>query len=87
MKYFLIFLIAIAVFISAIEVVVAQHSVRKLFVEIQELEKKYDELNDSWGRLQLEQSTWATDDRIEIRARTELGMIEPGADSLKLLMQ
>ena len=39
MKYFLIALLSIAVFISALEVVITQHRARKLFVEIQELEK------------------------------------------------
>ncbi len=77
----------VVVFISAVEVVVAQHQVRKLFVEIKDLEKIRDELNEEWGRLQLEQSTWATDDRVENLARTELGMMEPDTGSLILLVQ
>ncbi len=77
----------VVVFISAVEVVVAQHQVRKLFVEIKDLEKIRDELNEEWGRLQLEQSTWATDDRVESIARTELGMMEPDTGSLILLVQ
>lgn len=87
MKYFLITLVAVAVFISALEVVITQHRARKLFVEIQEQEKIHDELNDLWGRLQLEQSTWATDDRIEFEAVSQLGMIEPGSKTLKVLIQ
>ena len=87
MKNFLIVLLAVTVFISALEVVVTQHQARKLFVEIQELEKVHDELNELWGRLQLEQSTWATDDRIEIEAVSQLGMIEPGTETLKVLIQ
>ena len=87
MKYILIALLALAVFISALEVVITQHRARKLFVEIQEQEKVHDELNDQWGRLQLEQSTWATDDRIEFEAVTQLGMVEPGTNTLKVLIQ
>jgi len=76
-----------AVFASAIACVMAQHHSRRLFVEIQELETMRDDLNEDWGRLQLEQSTWGTDDRIEMLARTRIGMHEPAPDSLVLLEQ
>lgn len=87
MKYIFITLLTLAVFISALEVVIAQHKSRKLFVEIQELEKIHDGLNDLWGRLQLEQSTWSTDDRIETTAATQLGMIEPSPDNLRVVTE
>ena len=66
-----------AVLISAVEVVIARHETRKLFIEIQDLEKNRDQLNEEWGRLQLEQSTWATDVRVESFARMQLGMKNP----------
>ena len=72
-------LLASAVFLSAIAVVVTQHEARRTFVQVQELEAERDSLNEEWGRLQLEQSTWATDDRIEQLARTKLSMREPDA--------
>lgn len=87
MKNFLRIIFIVVVFVSAIEVVVAQHQVRKLFVEIQGLKQVRDELNEEWGRLQLEQSTWATDDRVESLARMQLGMTEPNMNSLILLLQ
>jgi len=87
MKNLLLAMLVAAVFISAMEVVIAQHKARKLFVEIQELEKKHDESNELWGKLQLEQSTYATDDRIESQAVTQLGMIEPGSKTLKVLIR
>ncbi len=87
MKIFLMLVLLSAVFVSAIEVVLAQHNARKLFVEIQELEQGQDELNEEWGKLQLEQSTWATDDRVEELARTRLEMREPGVNSLVLIVQ
>lgn len=74
-----------AVFASAIEVVLCQHESRKLFVQIQELENIRDHLNEQWGRLQLEQSTWATADRIESLARNKLGMREPDVNNMVLL--
>lgn len=79
------FLLVAAVMVSAVMVVVSQHEARRLFVQLQELEAVRDDLNEEWGRLQLEQSTWATDDRIEQLARVNLEMREPGTGSLVLL--
>jgi cell division protein FtsL len=56
-----------------------------LFVQIQALDRVRDRLNEQWGRLQLEQSTWATADRIETLARTKLGMHEPDVNNMVLL--
>ena len=87
MKWVATGLLAAVVFCSAIQVVYTQHESRKLFVELQELEKKRDQLNEEWGRLQLEQSTWATDDRVEEVARTKLGMHDPDMNSLVLIVK
>jgi cell division protein FtsL len=86
-KIFLVIILFIAVIASAIDVVLAKHKARKFFVEIQELEQRQDELNEEWGKLQLEQSTWSTDDRVEELARTKLEMTEPDVSSLVLIMQ
>lgn len=85
MKNILLILLGAAVFFSAIEVVIARHETRKLFVEIQAQEKQRDNLNEEWGRLQLEQSTWATDARIESVSRIELHMIEPETRDVMLI--
>lgn len=85
MKTVFLILLGITVFFSAVKVVIARHDTRKLFVEIQRLEKDRDDLNEEWGRLQLEQSTWATDARIESVSKTELHMIEPETRSVFLI--
>jgi len=85
MRFLFQVLLTGSVMTSAIMVVVSQHEARKLFVQLQELEAVRDNLNEEWGRLQLEQSTWATDDRIEQLARVNLHMREPEAGSLVLL--
>jgi cell division protein FtsL len=87
MKVLLVLTLLVAVLTSAIQVVLAQHNSRKYFVEIQDLEKQGDELNEVWGKLQLEQSTWATDDRVEKLARSKLAMIEPELESLVLIVK
>jgi len=77
MKNMIFWLLFIAIFFSAFQVVMSRHEARKLFVEIQALEKNRDDLNEEWTRLLLEQSTWATDVRIETIARNELAMRSP----------
>jgi cell division protein FtsL len=80
-------LLGIVVIASAIEVVLARHQARRLFAEIQALERERDVLNEEWGRLQLEQSTWTTASRIEDVARTELNMRAPAAGEIMLVPQ
>jgi cell division protein FtsL len=70
---------------SAIAVVYSKHQSRKLFVELQGLKTQRDELEIEWGRLQLEQSTWATHGRIERLARERLRMRLPPAQSSVLV--
>lgn len=64
----------LVVMVSAIGVIYAKHRNRMLYVELNRLQQQQDELNVDWGRLQLEQSTWATHGRIENVARNKLGM-------------
>lgn len=85
MKILLQFGFYLVIFLSALQVVIARHETRRLFVELQALERTRDQLNEEWGRLQLEQSTWAINDRIESFARTKLGMKMPERSSVVLL--
>ena len=77
--------LVVMIFLSALQVVLQQHQARKAFVEVQALEREGDHLNEEWGRLQLEQSTWATDVRVEEIARTRLHMLEPDAAAVVLV--
>jgi cell division protein FtsL len=63
--------------LSAIAVVFARHEHRQLFIALTKLEKARDELNIEFGRLQLEQATWAESNRIDQVARNRLGMKFP----------
>jgi len=63
-----------AVVASAFGVIYSKHHNRMLFVELRELQADRDKLNVDWGRLQLEQSTWATHGRVESAARKKLSM-------------
>jgi len=73
-------MMVMAVIASAMAVVYSKHSSRVEFVALQKLEYKRDALNEEWGRLLLEQSTWASPGRVEQQARLRLKMIVPIAD-------
>ncbi len=77
-------LLAAAV-IGALGVVYARNESRRLFVELTALETARDELNIEFGRLQLEQATWADTNRIEKIARGELGMDFPAPDATRVI--
>ncbi len=64
----------IALFASGMAIVLSRNEAQNRFVELQQLYKERDELQEEWGRLLLEQATWATHGRIEEIARTKLGM-------------
>ena len=74
-----------AVMFSAIGVGYVNHLERTEFIELQELQKQRDHLNQDWGRLQLEQSTWATHARIEGIARKQLGMSQPNFNEVVVI--
>lgn len=69
--------LAALVLVSALAVVYVEYRARTAFVELQEVHGVRDELEIEWGRLQLEQSTWATHGRIERVARQRLDMYIP----------
>ncbi|MEZ0469262.1 cell division protein FtsL [Luteimonas salinilitoris] len=77
MTRILLAVLLLANMVTAIGVVHARHQHRQLFVELTRLERARDELNIDFGRLQLEQATWAESNRIDQVARQRLGMKFP----------
>ena len=73
------------VLVSAVGLVYSKHLTRKLFVELQQLNKEVVGLNTEWGRLQLEQSAWSDHGRIERIARERLDMVIPEADQVAFI--
>ena len=75
----------LAVVASGIAVVWARHQDRTAFVELSKLQNQRDALNVEFGRLELEQATWASPSRIETIARGQLGMISPPPASVEMI--
>jgi cell division protein FtsL len=70
---------------SGVAAVYARHEARKLFVELQALERARDELNIDWGRLRIEQGMLATHARVERLASEQLGMHMPAASDVSVV--
>ena len=75
----------LAVIASGVAVVWARHQDRVAFVQLSKLQNQRDALNVEFGRLELEQATWASPSRIEQIARGQLGMISPPPASVEMI--
>jgi len=78
-------LLGLAVALSATGVVYAKYASRKQFLELESIRTKSDAMEVEWGRLQLEQSTWATHGRVEKIAREKLDMRIPAVEEVKVI--
>ena len=74
--YFLVLLL-VAALASGIAVVYARQMHRQMFIQLNGLERERDDLNIEFGRLQLEQATYAENNRVEQIATGKLGMATP----------
>ncbi len=77
--------LAVALFVSAVALVYVQHYRRMQFVELRKLVRERDAMQVEWGQLKLEQSTWATHERIERLALEKLDLRIPTAAEVVLV--
>ncbi len=82
MSRFLLAVLLLATVGTAIAVVYERYRHRQLFVDLTRLERERDELNIEFGRLHLEQATWAQANRIDQLAQERLGMKFPDAEDI-----
>jgi len=72
-----VMLLLLALMASAIAVVQLKHETRQRFAELQALQTQRDALNVEWGQLLLEEGAWSQHRRVEVLARTRIGMSVP----------
>ena len=77
--------LGVALFVSGLATVYVQHYRRMQFVELRVLERERDAMQVEWGQLKLEQSTWATHERIERLAVEKLDLHMPPAAEIVLV--
>lgn len=78
--------ILLLIMISAFAVIYTTHACRELYSSLRELESEQWSLQEDYGRLMLEQTTWASHYRVEKVARSELGMREPDLARMKVVL-
>lgn len=82
---FICALLLLLVIATALGVVYSSFKSRQLFSELQRLDREAIHLEEDWGRLLLEQSTWASPARIEQLARARLNMVVPESQDMVLI--
>ena len=84
-RYVLLAVLVLANVATALLIVRDRHEHRQAFIALNRLEKARDELNIEFGRLQLEQATWAESNRVDQVARMRLGMVFPRTEDIVVL--
>jgi len=77
----------VLVLVSAFATIYSTHACRALYTQLQVLESSQWYLQEDYGRLLLEQSTWASHYRVEKVARSDLGMGAPNLTRYKVVSQ
>jgi len=70
------------VMLSALAVVYVKYDARLMFNQLQKELREQDRLGVEWSRLQLEQNTWSSNNRIEKLARTKLNLQAPKSEQI-----
>ena len=79
--------VLLLVSVSAIGVIYSSYQSRQLFAELQDKKREEMRLQEQWGRLLLERSTWASPARIERIAKSQLNMIEPEQQAVTVVQE
>ena len=77
-------MLVLGIMVCALLLINAQHQARKNFVELERLKKAARGMEEQWGQLRIEQSTWASAARVEMVARKRLGLITPPLDQIRV---
>jgi cell division protein FtsL len=75
----------VLILLSAFATIYSTHACRALYTQLQVLESSQWYLQEDYGRLLLEQSTWASHYRVEKVARDDLGMGAPNLAQYKVI--
>ncbi len=78
-------LLIVFILFSALSVVYVKDLNRRLFIELQSQQKTRDSLHIEWGKLLLEESSWATQARVQRIAQQQLDMELPKAKKIKMV--
>ena len=78
-------LLWLAVLASAAGAIYCEHRGRELFIQLEALNARRDNLQIEWGQLQLEQSAWSSHAFVERVASTRLHMAIPAPQNIEVV--
>lgn len=78
-------LLWVAALASAAGAVYCEHRARELFIRLEALNARRDNLQIEWGQLQLEQSAWSSHAFVERVASTRLHMAMPPPQTIEVV--
>lgn len=70
---------------SAVGIVYTTHLTRMSWADLGTSRRTIDELAVEWSRLQIEQSTFAGNGRVERTAKDRLGMVQPSLEDSRMI--
>jgi cell division protein FtsL len=70
---------------SAAGAIYCKHRAREMFIQLEQLNARRDNLEIEWGQLQLEQSSWSTQAFVERVATTKLHMAMPPPKEIEIV--
>jgi cell division protein FtsL len=81
----LVLMLWVAALGSAAGAIWCKHRAREMFVQLETLNARRDNLEIEWGQLQLEQSAWATHAFVERVASAKLHMAMPPPKEIEIV--
>ena len=78
-------LLWLAVLASSAGAIYCEHRARELFIQLETLNARRDNLQIEWGQLQLEQSAWSSHAFVERVASTRLHMAMPPPQGIEVV--
>lgn len=80
-----VFLLLIAMLLSAVSIIFQSYEYRTLFNTQQQLVSQWDEIQVEWGQLLLEQSALGANSRVEKLAKSKLAMHVPLSENIEMV--
>ncbi|MFA6052875.1 MAG: cell division protein FtsL [Methylobacter sp.] len=74
--------LVLVLLISALAAIYSKYRSRLVFIEIQKQERALDQYEVEWGQLQLELTTLAEQNRVELVAREQLKLVMPPREKI-----
>jgi cell division protein FtsL len=85
-QWFVVLLLWFAVLVSAGGAIYTRHRAREQFVELERLHRERDQLEVTWGNLELEKASLSANANVEDVAVTKLNMAPPDPAAIQVVV-